>query len=387
MAPIVVTLVHGTFARNAQWTRAGSKMHSCLGAVGRKILFNDFAWSGFNSVRARTDAAARLSASLEHCSREVPGARHVVIGHSHGGAVGLLACCSDRVRDNVVGVVCIATPFICVQSRPSSLLGEMVAWALLALLAVPAFYVGFKLDNGFYGLLIWFGLMGVCGGLEMWFQRKGQRTLQALADFQPTLPSTKVLLMRTLGDEASMALGAGQFLAWVGLRVSRLLSSICDLVDLTEKTHVTDWSLKILLFGVPIAAVIGSVLWRFNEASISDMLFGFVIYGCAALMVISVIWLVLALVCAFVVLGLIPLIGLLFTPFGGGDVAFAGMFADVSVEAAPCGVWQVVVLSERSDLPSKELLRHSMLYADDRALAIICRFLDERLADVGSVNS
>ena len=85
----VITLVHGTFARRARWIRPGSKIFLHLRRAGYEV--EAFQWSGRNSFRARSRAADQLRLRLEENASRRPGLRQIVIAHSHGGNVALLA--------------------------------------------------------------------------------------------------------------------------------------------------------------------------------------------------------------------------------------------------------------------------------------------------------
>ncbi|WP_188555480.1 alpha/beta fold hydrolase [Edaphobacter dinghuensis] len=102
-AKTVVTLVHGTWATNAAWVEPSSKLSSeLLARLPQPLVTNVFRWSGKNSASARNSAAANLAEQLRKLIDANPGARHYVIGHSHGGnvalkAVGPLICLIESV--------------------------------------------------------------------------------------------------------------------------------------------------------------------------------------------------------------------------------------------------------------------------------------------------
>jgi hypothetical protein len=75
-----VTLVHGTFARNAPWTQEGSLLRSTLtNKLGDDVTFRAFLWSGDNSFAARADAAKELRALLDRDVQSRPNDKHAVI--------------------------------------------------------------------------------------------------------------------------------------------------------------------------------------------------------------------------------------------------------------------------------------------------------------------
>ena len=118
----VITLLHGTFAPNAAWTKPRSKLrgviqHS-LREVG-KVKFRRFVWRGFlgtslnNGHRYRLAAGIRLAAKLEELCDKYPSARHFIVAHNHGGNVALYAL----RKPGLAGLVCIGTPFIHCEPR------------------------------------------------------------------------------------------------------------------------------------------------------------------------------------------------------------------------------------------------------------------------------
>ena len=53
----VITLVHGTFARGAEWTRPHSIMSEAIEANLKDVVVCYKDWSGLNAHQARFDAA------------------------------------------------------------------------------------------------------------------------------------------------------------------------------------------------------------------------------------------------------------------------------------------------------------------------------------------
>src|SRR5580658_7667546 len=96
----MITLVHGTIFHlgpirifgNTPWIREGSLFRNTLSKyLGRSAHFSIFEWTGHNSHAARVAAADRLALVLLGQLAALPTARHIVVGHSHGGNVALYA--------------------------------------------------------------------------------------------------------------------------------------------------------------------------------------------------------------------------------------------------------------------------------------------------------
>lgn len=126
----MVTLVHGTWARNAPWTLEGSRMWRALEEQGYEVDRAD--WGGGNRFSSRRDAAATLRAQLQGQQ----GFDRFVVAHSHGGNIALRALNGD---DGVAaGVVCLNTPFLTVLRRNQKtfdniLMHTLVPTSLIAL--------------------------------------------------------------------------------------------------------------------------------------------------------------------------------------------------------------------------------------------------------------
>src|SRR5262245_16158867 len=137
MAPLVVHLVHGTWARGlayhslqacgaafphigtmlpgrraGTWVDEGSAILVTLEAPNRTL--SRFEWSGSNSFAARRQAAVDLADYLEKEVARAPHSAHVIIAHSHGGNVSLEALgtyCGAGTRGAVKLLITMATPF------------------------------------------------------------------------------------------------------------------------------------------------------------------------------------------------------------------------------------------------------------------------------------
>lgn len=142
-APAKVILVHGTFAssdndRGHGWWQVGSSAYRMLQQrIPRKAKLvvpgEVFRWSGENSERARSKAAAKL---LDFVTpMEKAGTEYHLIGHSHGGSVIWSALRLAAIRKQELRQLgswsTVGTPFLHHQSRsPWSLVN--LAYATVA---------------------------------------------------------------------------------------------------------------------------------------------------------------------------------------------------------------------------------------------------------------
>jgi hypothetical protein len=119
-APIIVTLIHGTFDNKARWTEPGSKIsETLLQVMGGNLHVTKFQWSGKNSQSDRDVAANQLVDHIAANSIFFPSSPQFLVGHSHGGNLirWALGRTSPAVSDKVRAAVTISTPFIEVVER------------------------------------------------------------------------------------------------------------------------------------------------------------------------------------------------------------------------------------------------------------------------------
>lgn len=138
----LITLVHGTFARGAAWTREGSALHSTLAkGLGPEARLQYFDWSGKNTHKARLAAGKELAAFLAQTARAYPDAKRVTIAHSHGGNIALYARRHAPEPAASDHLVCLATPFILCQMRRRLPFFTHFAW-IIACLYLAIFVFG-----------------------------------------------------------------------------------------------------------------------------------------------------------------------------------------------------------------------------------------------------
>jgi pimeloyl-ACP methyl ester carboxylesterase len=222
----LITLVHGTFARRAKWIQRDSLL--CVEIerlLSDQVTFHPFVWSGRNSPRARSKAAARLNEYILLSRAAHPNAEQYVIGHSHGGNVALLAPQDPELREIIKGVVCLSTPFVRVSNRG---LGEGRIKALFGM-SGPVLSAAVLTAIGWWLNIIWKGPMwrsllpglGVFGVLScaIWWLMVGtaQKLVeQVKSEAGPAeSPIERLLIVRADGDEASAALSTSQFFLWL----------------------------------------------------------------------------------------------------------------------------------------------------------------------------
>lgn len=190
----MVTLVHGTWARNAAWTQEGSPLCAAIKKQGYEVA--RLPWASWNRFTTRRAAAADLRKHLDNHS----DFNHFIIAHSHGGNVALRALDGD---DNLVkGLVCLNTPFLNILGRDPEILKSIVIFTLVAASLIPfGLWLGY--DFGWSALLWYVGIIVVgallavsFGAVYRFIQSKGKKF-----HFKP-LKCTPVYCLNTPDDEA-----------------------------------------------------------------------------------------------------------------------------------------------------------------------------------------
>jgi pimeloyl-ACP methyl ester carboxylesterase len=198
----MVTLVHGTWAKNAPWTHPDSPLSRALGARGYEV--RAASWEAGNRFTHRRKGAELLRRHLE----DHPEYDHVLVGHSHGGNVALRAIDGDESR--VKGLVCLNTPFLNVLGRHLEVFRAIGTTLGVAVSLIP---VGLGLKHGFDVLLLVYYVLTalVIGVAGVWFAPVGRWMVARGQSFQSKpLEQTPVYCLNTPDDEAY---GALSFLA------------------------------------------------------------------------------------------------------------------------------------------------------------------------------
>lgn len=241
-------LVHGTFARGAAWAAEGSafreKLKNLLAAKGFDAEFEIFEWSGQNGDRARFSAAAEL-ASVLSANYTSWGSQKtcLLISHSHGGNVSLLAHKHLKPTEHVDGIITLGTPFIFVGK---SLVAKSSEWhfirnLILFFLAVPALMLGFAVTQvtavvGFiasmalsFVLAVMFFSYLESGSWKLWRAITGERAAVGLMKNYrpPVIKGTRILSIFYRSDEArkylrALSLGV-PVLDWVLTRMASIV--------------------------------------------------------------------------------------------------------------------------------------------------------------------
>jgi Putative serine esterase (DUF676) len=373
---VIITLVHGTWSQTSEWTREGSRLRTAFNAARKdRIIFRTFVWSGRNSFAARETAAEDLRAFLREGFQLFPDAAHSVIAHSHGGNIVLKALEDGSIRERVINVICLSTPFITVAPRNfGSSIGfntNVFHWGLAVLAAIwvvwkIAFlrtfcaYSFLPTTSNFIRMafLLMFGVLALIAYGLIYYPANQWRTyVGKFTNMQTIRPVSdlKLLVIRPPADEATGALTATQFFAWLATRswqvvalIQTWLRSLLDKWSAWSKRHRV-WS-YLLALGITALS-----LWRDRRDFVANLhpkwVEGPIVFAGTAFMIrlvyvpiiIYFFLIVSTLILALLILPLIVVLSLAVTPFSPLDTFLMGPL-QIAAEAAPVGRCEILQL-------------------------------------------
>jgi len=365
--------------------------------------------SGRNSHGARIGASKALQSHLWRRVRRYPDAKHLIIGHSHGGLIALYALRDEQLREKIAGVVCLSTPFLHVRRVPElTILIALSGWCIaICGWIVGTIYFGRVVGHGAYGLVVasvvvaialtvaiipvliavkWIWTTVTSAGKSDWELEAMWNNLQV-----PRLDSNRLLILRSTGDEASLLLNAGQFLRWLVQKIDEIaqlcaslvtvivVGLVCSLQRLcprgeqrlgsAQKSKRKTAGTRKLSLGIMVALV--SLL----QLPIYGLAVCYVFWQPARpviTIILAVLFLPLIFGACFKLMTTL-LIAVCHWPVGIDAVMLAGAF-EASVEASPAGRYEVLHI----DHQSLTGLAHSLLYENDEAIRTLADWIKNK---------
>ena len=396
---IVITMVHGTWARSATWVNPDSRFGWYLRHVLTPALVIPFRWSGRNSVKARSRAWNDLRAHINWVRETYPNARHALVAHSHGGNVVLSALADKWLAERTLGVATLGTPFLSAELREDEpLFGPVDGFVAAMFSGIAVFAIGAALGHGrswwLAGLATWAGVALVLLGASYaasWMQRHARRVRDRMPG--TSLTASQLAIVRTSADEAAAALSGARvaggfasiFWSMASGRVVEWLRQVLQGMDYFGIRTIQDQVMKrdgsaperFQTSGeiatksardtvVPLLPTL--VLMMLDDNSALTRWFGAVLgvgYGLPALgaLIVSVLSIPFSMIFA---LGLLPC---------GWTLPFAGPYLDLTAEPAPPGTWSVTQLRASGE----DSLPHGRSHDDAVAIDYVCEWLKGRL--------
>jgi pimeloyl-ACP methyl ester carboxylesterase len=238
-------LVHGTFAKSANWPALQDGLAEVAHEAGEKASFKQLAWSGKNRAAARESAASAILKSVQEIQSNSSNEKIFLIGHSHGGsAIAYFLKEHPEAANTLAGCAFLSTPFVAIRPRRN-------AFRLMALLLFfPYIFFMNIIPPPYYDtlppedlplwtsadLFHWF-IMSVGIAiyfLALFFIKKASdphKVEQSIREQTADIPAGKYLFLRCSGDEAAAALSAVEFIAWLGMKAARLPELITRAFD------------------------------------------------------------------------------------------------------------------------------------------------------------
>lgn len=140
----MITLVHGTFAKNSNWTKDHKEsllINNLKEILGNNYSFQRHEWSGKNNIEDRKNGGDELAKKIVKQS----GYKHIIISHSHGGNVALYSTKFRKVEELLDGIICLNTPNLFAMKRNFKPLFTLFRFALYGVFYVTFFYAFFGL--------------------------------------------------------------------------------------------------------------------------------------------------------------------------------------------------------------------------------------------------
>ncbi len=161
-----IVLVHGTWGRESNWTKAGSPLFRTLaGMPGASREIRCFEWSGRNCHAERRRAACALARWLRSPGMEGFERIHL-LGHSHGGNVALAA--ASLAPRLVSSIVALGTPFIAATPRDAPLTQDFFRFLLAPLAYLATIPIVWAALNLFLRADPPAGMIGMAVNLLFW---------------------------------------------------------------------------------------------------------------------------------------------------------------------------------------------------------------------------
>ena len=215
-------LVHGTYAKSADWPALRDGLTEATHEAGERAHFKQLRWSGKNRTAARQVAASSILKSVQDIQSNSNNEKIFLIGHSHGGsAIAYFLKEYTEAAKMLSGCAFLSTPFVAMRPRNH---GGGIASAVLGVPLIVAFLYAmavWQLGN-LYSLLIVVAIF--C--FEILIQRfYGGHNFLELTVRQQTadVPPGNYFFARCSGDEAAAALSAVQFINWFNMKASKIL--------------------------------------------------------------------------------------------------------------------------------------------------------------------
>ena len=414
--PIVVILVHGTWARGANWTKEGTEDGDLVRErirmkIALTVVFPEpYEWSGDNQWEARRRGAEGFLRYMESVANNYPESPIFIVVHSHAGNITKAALEQANVvppkwLSRLRGLICLATPFFDLSERKIAILtyatspnwivsmGVILLWwvALYQTASLLGSHSPYSTDDWWALLIVkssyaavilavWLGCRGLTTRVDMmcdFIKTSMEWMLSGPANLSKFPRSTRMLVIWTRGDEAYLVL---RLLQMVLVLPYALISMVSALAFALYPIFLASLFLAGLCYILTwlLSMVIGS-FFRGDFSLLMDFS-GFVI-DIVKFLVIAVIG---TSILALTALGLLHVVSIIIRYIASGrELGF------LSYGLIRLRIYRQVPGAENMLIRAKgwywTALRHSIPWRDPEVLSIVGEWIDKyREASYGS---
>lgn len=270
-------LVHGTFAKPAEWPVLRDSLAETARAAGDTPSFEPLTWTGRNWAGARQAAASEIFTLVKSIQRASANEKIFVIGHSHGGsAIAYFLKEHPELAKTLAGCAFLSTPFVAIRPRRAAfrLMVLLLSFPYLFFTSViaPPYYdipVLERLNLPYWSPAHWLyffstGVVAAIFGFALGFVMRASdphRVEQSVRQQTADIPAGNYLFLRCSGDEAAATLSAFQLIAWLGMKGARLLELVTQPFDVSKFSKLSSRAdaVRAAVLGAVYAAVTGLI--------------------------------------------------------------------------------------------------------------------------------
>ncbi|MBR1300068.1 alpha/beta fold hydrolase [Bradyrhizobium sp. AUGA SZCCT0042] len=360
-------LVHGTYAKSADWPALQSALTDVAKLNGQDVRIEKIPWTGKNRAGARQWAAVDLFRLLLDIRFKNPNEKIFLIGHSHGGSA-IVYFLKRYPNMPLAGCAFLSTPFVAIRERSRALVYWFYFFPVIAFMLLsqagywskaPVVLPDISLIYVAFVLLVILGILAraiipLFLPLHALFGTKDIFRLQT-AD----IPNGNYLFLRCSGDEAAAALSAAQFIAWLGTKVSGI---------------VTWLMLPILIITITCTAIFFAFGVRSTMPDAPYLrVVVFALFFCVGVAVPFLFFLCLV-TASLIVVGQ----ALTSRAFGWTDF-FTGLFVELAIEPLPFGTHSLTHIDWNEGASGIEGIMHSRTYAHPAAVRRLQEWVNSTL--------